>query len=103
MMTNRHLGAMARRERLTEEQIATELTAVPSWTRRGTYIERRWEFEDFPEALAFINKVGNLAEGMDHHPDIYNSWNKVRLRLTTHDRGGLTELDFELAGKIDAL
>jgi 4a-hydroxytetrahydrobiopterin dehydratase len=94
---------VARRKLLTEEEIAARLGEVPRWTRMGNAISRTWEFEDFPQALAFINKVGELAEGMNHHPDIYNSWNKVTLTLTTHDRGGLTALDFELAKKIDAL
>ena len=96
-------AAVARRTLLTEAQIAAKLPEVPSWTRKAKSIERTWAFEDFPEALAFINRVGELAEAMNHHPDIFNSWNKVRLRLTTHDRGGLTALDFELAAKIDAL
>ncbi|TLZ58184.1 MAG: 4a-hydroxytetrahydrobiopterin dehydratase [Methanobacteriota archaeon] len=94
---------MARRKLLTDAEIAARLAEVPKWTRMGSAIARYWEFEDFPEALAFINKVGVLAEAMNHHPDIANSWNKVTLTLTTHDRGGLTELDFELAKKIDAL
>ena len=94
---------MARRTLLTDPQISDRMREVPGWTRKGTYIERSWTFEDFPPALAFINRVGELAEAMNHHPDIYNSWNKVRLRLTTHDRGGLTALDFELAAKIDGL
>jgi len=94
---------MARRKLLTEAEIAGRLGEVPMWTRLGNAITRSWEFEDFAEALAFINKVGALAEGMNHHPDIVNSWNKVTLTLTTHDRGGLTDLDFELAKKIDAL
>jgi len=94
---------MARRTLLSEEQIAERLKEVPKWTRKGTYIEQSWTFEDFPPALAFLNQVGELAEAMNHHPDIYNSWNRVRLRLTTHDRGGLTTLDFELAAKIDAI
>ena len=94
---------MARRKLLTEAEIAGRLGEVPKWTRLGNAITRSWEFEDFAEALAFINKVGALAEGMNHHPDIVNSWNKVTLTLTTHDRGGLTDLDFELAKKIDGL
>jgi 4a-hydroxytetrahydrobiopterin dehydratase len=94
---------MARRKLLTEAEIAPRLAEVPRWTRIGSAITRSWEFEDFAEALAFINKVGALAEAMNHHPDIVNSWNKVTLTLTTHDRGGLTDLDFELAKKIDAL
>jgi len=94
---------MSRRALLSDEQIASRLAEVPGWTRMGNSIERRWTFKDFPEALAFINKVGELAEEMDHHPDIENSWARVNLRLTTHDKGGLTDLDFELARKIDVL
>jgi len=94
---------MARRKLLTDAEIAARLAEVPKWTRIGSAITRSWEFEDFVGALAFINKIGALAEAMNHHPDIVNSWNKVTLTLTTHDRGGLTELDFELAKKIDAL
>ena len=94
---------MARRKLLTEAEIAARLAEVPKWTRTGSAITRSWEFEDFAEALAFMNRVGALAEAMNHHPDIVNSWNKVTLSLTTHDRGGLTDLDFELAKKIDAL
>ena len=94
---------MARRTLLTEAEIAARLAEVSKWTRTGSSISRTWKFEDFLQALAFINQVGELAEAMNHHPDIYNSWNKVTLTLTTHDRGGLTALDFELAKKIDAL
>jgi len=94
---------MARRTLLTEDEIQARLGEIPAWKREGKTISRTWKFRDFPEALAFINKVGALAESMNHHPDIYNSWATVRLVLTTHDKGGLTSLDFELAKKIDAL
>lgn len=94
---------MARRTLLSEEDIASRLAEVPRWKREGKSITRTWKFRDFPAALAFINKVGALAESMNHHPDIYNSWATVRLVLTTHDKGGLTNLDFDLAKKIDAL
>ena len=94
---------MARRTLLTDEEIAARLGEVPGWTRTGRAIARSWKFKDFAEALAFINKVGALAEAMNHHPDIENSWSKVTLTLTTHDRGGLTLFDFDLAKKIDAL
>jgi len=96
-------ASMPRRTLLSEPEIATRLHAVPAWTRQGAAIERTWTFKDFPEALAFINRVGELAEKADHHPDIENSWNRVTLLLTTHDRGGLTVLDFELAHAIDGL
>jgi 4a-hydroxytetrahydrobiopterin dehydratase len=94
---------MARRTLLSEEDIASRLAEISLWKREGKSITRTWKFRDFPAALAFINKVGALAESMNHHPDIYNSWATVRLVLTTHDKGGLTNLDFDLAKKIDAL
>ncbi|MCI4371306.1 MAG: 4a-hydroxytetrahydrobiopterin dehydratase [Thermoplasmata archaeon] len=94
---------MARRALLSEDEIASRLREVPRWSRRGKAITREWKFHDFPEALGFINRVGALAESMNHHPDIYNSWATVRLTLTTHDKGGLTNLDFDLAKKIDGL
>jgi len=94
---------MARRKLLSEADIASRLAEVPRWTRTGSVITRSWEFEDFPLALRFINRVGALAEAANHHPDIANSWNRVTLSLTTHDRGGLTDLDFDLAKRIDAL
>jgi 4a-hydroxytetrahydrobiopterin dehydratase len=94
---------MARRSLLSEEEIAARLREVPGWTRVGKTITREWKFRDFPEALAFINKVGALAESMNHHPDIANAWATVRLTLTTHDKGGLTNLDFDLAKKINEL
>ncbi|HKZ98335.1 MAG TPA: 4a-hydroxytetrahydrobiopterin dehydratase [Thermoplasmata archaeon] len=94
---------MARRALLSEDEVRARLADVPSWTREGDAIERTWTFKDFPEALRFINRVGAIAESMDHHPDMENAWNRVSLRLSTHDRGGLTALDFDLARKIDAL
>ncbi len=94
---------VARRALLSDDEIAARLREVPSWSRAGNAIERSWTFHDFSEALAFINKVGALAEAMNHHPDIANSWATVRLTLTTHDKGGLTTLDFDLAKKINGL
>lgn len=94
---------MAHRSLLSEPEISALLREVPSWTRDGNAITRTWAFDGFPPALAFINLVGALAEAADHHPDIYNSWATVRLSLTTHDAGGLTRRDFDLARKIDAL
>ncbi|MEK6986888.1 MAG: 4a-hydroxytetrahydrobiopterin dehydratase [Candidatus Thermoplasmatota archaeon] len=94
---------MARRKLLSEEEIRARLGEIPKWTRKGRAITRTWTFDGFPSALAFINRVGALAEEMNHHPDIANSWATVSLSLTTHDVGGLTERDFVLAKKIDAL
>jgi len=94
---------MSPRRLLSKAEIASRLAEVPGWTRMRKAITRSWEFEDFPPALKFINRVGALAERANHHPDIANSWNRVTLSLTTHDRGGLTDLDFDLAKRIDAL
>lgn len=94
---------MARRTLLSENEIRARLREVPRWNQEGDAITRTWTFDDFPPALAFINRVGELAEAVNHHPDIYNSWATVRLSLTTHDAGGLTARDFDLARKIDAL
>lgn len=94
---------MVRRRLLAPDEIRRRMPGVPQWRRRGGAIVRTWTFEDFPAALAFINRVGALAEASNHHPDISNSWATVTLRLTTHDAGGLTERDFDLARRIDAL
>lgn len=86
---------------LMEAEIAGRLAAVPRWREQGKEIVRTFEFHDFRAALEFVNKVGELAEKAGHHPDIDIRYNKVRLALTTHDSGGLTGKDFDLAGEID--
>jgi 4a-hydroxytetrahydrobiopterin dehydratase len=78
------------------------MQALPNWKRNGQIIARTYEFEDFPEAMKFVNNVAVLAEQAQHHPDIDVRWNKVTLALTTHDAGGLTEKDFALARACDA-
>ena len=91
------------RERLTDAQIAAKLKAVRDWTRAGDSIERTWRFETFLEAVAFMNRVFALAEEADHHPDLLNSWTKVRVRFTTHVAGGLTDRDFKMAAKVNRI
>ena len=74
------------------------------WKREGDEIVRDWKFEDFAEAMRFVNRVAEAAEEANHHPDILvHGWNKVRLSLTNHSAGGLTEPDFEMAGRFDGL
>ncbi len=85
---------------LDDQQIAQRLKALPGWERRGDEIRRTFSFPDFKAALAFVNRVGELAEAMNHHPDIDIRYSKVTLALTTHDAGGLSARDFELAGRI---
>jgi 4a-hydroxytetrahydrobiopterin dehydratase len=82
--------------------VAAALACVPGWARAGRAIARTYRFDDFRSALAFVNRVGELAERQQHHPDIDIRYNQVTLSLWTHDAGGLTERDFKLAAAIDA-
>jgi 4a-hydroxytetrahydrobiopterin dehydratase len=88
--------------RLDEAAIAAALARAPGWTRAGGEIKRTYELRDFRAALAFVNRVGELAEAAGHHPDIDIRYNRVTLVLATHDAGGLTTKDFDLARVIDA-
>ncbi|MGH2911942.1 MAG: 4a-hydroxytetrahydrobiopterin dehydratase [Solirubrobacteraceae bacterium] len=78
--------------------------ATCDWRRDSGSIAREWEFENFGAAMAFVNRVGDAAEAANHHPDIHlHGWNKVRLELSTHSEGGLTQSDFDMAARIDDL
>jgi 4a-hydroxytetrahydrobiopterin dehydratase len=88
---------------LSEEEIASRLEGS-QWRREDDEIVREWKLEDFAEAMAFVNRVGETAEQANHHPDILvYGWNKVRLSLTNHSAGGLTDADFQMAARIDEL
>ena len=85
-----------------------ELTAAmksldSSWSTEENKLRRHFKFDNFGEALAFVNRVGALAEESDHHPDICFGWGYADLELTTHDRGGITDVDIGLAQQIDSL
>jgi 4a-hydroxytetrahydrobiopterin dehydratase len=90
---------------LSEQEITRGLDGLTGWELRdGTAIERELQLADFAAALAFVNRVGALAEAANHHPDILlHGWNKVRLTLSTHSAGGLTDADLGLAAAIDGL
>jgi 4a-hydroxytetrahydrobiopterin dehydratase len=90
-------------EILSAGEIKAELKRVPEWEHEKKAIERTFEFDDFAAAIDFVNAVAEIAEEEDHHPDIDIRWNKVRLVLSTHDEGGLTPFDFDLAERIDTL
>ena len=88
---------------LNDEAIMARLDGL-AWEREGEEIVRDRTFKDFAEAIAFVNRVAETAEGANHHPDILvHGWNKVRLSLTNHSAGGLTAVDFEMAAKFDGL
>lgn len=92
------------RAKLSEEEIAGRLLGFSAWRREGEHIVRDVQSANFAEALALVNRIGEAAEALDHHPDILlHGWNKVRISVTTHDAGGLTGRDFDLAARIDAL
>ncbi len=83
---------------LKPAEVARRLKTLPGWSRKGRSIRRTFEFEGFPAAITFVNRVARAAERADHHPDIDVRWNKVTLVLSTHSKGGLTDLDFAMAG-----
>jgi len=88
---------------LSDEEIARRLSDS-AWRREGEEIVRDWQFKDFAEAMAFVGRVAEAAEQANHHPDILvHGYNKVRLSLTNHAAGGLTEPDFAMAARFDAL
>ena len=93
---------MGRRDLLSDDAIATALEGM-AWTRQGFALHRRLQFPSFPEAIAFVNAVAGLAEEVDHHPDVDIRFRTVELRVYTHSRGGITEMDFDLARRIDGL
>ena len=89
----------------TKEQAHDFMEHVPLWSLSddAKEIHRVYRFKDFKDALAFVNKVGEVAEEESHHPDIKLGWGKVELSLTTHSIGGLSENDFVLAAKVDLI
>jgi len=90
-------------ELLDEQEIKARLEDL-DWELEGSEIVRNWKFEDFKQAIGFVNRVADAAEEANHHPDILvHGWNKVRLSLTNHSAGGLTEVDFEMAQRFDEL
>ncbi len=78
--------------------------SISEWAQTNSSLHREWKFKNFRQALAFVNSVGVVAEELKHHPDIHFGWGYVKLTITTHDAGNqLTEKDFSLAQKIDAI
>lgn len=90
-------------QQLTQSEIQAQLSKLPEWSQVDNKIQRLFKFKNFVEAVAFVNKLVEPAEAADHHPDLEISYNKVTVNLTTHDTGGLTQKDFDLAGTFEAL
>lgn len=90
-------------EKLSEAQVAERLSQLNGWEQRGIEISKSYKLPSFTAALVFVNTVGHLAEAIDHHPDILIKYRTVIFTISTHDAGGLTTNDFDLAAQIDAL
>jgi 4a-hydroxytetrahydrobiopterin dehydratase len=88
---------------LSDEEIKEKLKGLEGWRQRGEYIVKSFDREDFVGSVKFVDAIVEPAEDMGHHPDIAISWSQVEVAISTHAEGGLTENDFELAKKVEAL
>ena len=88
---------------MTAAEVGSGISSTKDWRFENGALFKRFEFANFAESLAFVNQVGEIAETADHHPDITFGWGYAELRTTTHDRDGVTDVDFALVKKIDAI
>ena len=89
--------------KLTDAEISARLEEISGWTVENEKLHKEFQFDSFVEAFGFMASVALIAESMNHHPEWFNVYNRVTVDLATHDAGGISALDFELAKKIDAL
>lgn len=94
---------MAAPTRLTDVEVLARLPTLPGWTLAAGKLHKAFAFRDFAEAWGFMSAVALVAEAMGHHPEWSNVWNRVTVDLTTHDAGGISALDFDLAARMNAL
>jgi 4a-hydroxytetrahydrobiopterin dehydratase len=88
---------------LADAEITARLAALPGWAREGDEIVKTFDCGTFAAAIAFVVRIGFFAERADHHPDLDVRWKRVKVALTTHDEGGLTANDFDLATQIEGV
>lgn len=93
----------ANRQKLTADELAQALSDLPGWTVEEGRLHKTFEFDDFSQALGWMVRAGVEAEKLDHHPDWCNSWNTVEVHLQTHSIGALSELDVQLATRMNEL
>lgn len=91
------------RQKLTAEEIEENLKGLTDWTVSNEKLSKKFKFKNFAESLEFINKIGAIAESQDHHPDILLGWGYAEIFITTHDAGGITERDFQLAKALEKI
>jgi 4a-hydroxytetrahydrobiopterin dehydratase len=94
-------SVMSRPAKLSPQEVTSALSALPGWSVLNGKLHREYKFPDFTYAFAFMAAIAAFAEKLDHHPDWSNVYNTVAVNLSTHDVGGITELDFKLAGKME--
>jgi 4a-hydroxytetrahydrobiopterin dehydratase len=87
---------------LPDDQVTERLASLDGWSREGDALVKTYEAPSFPEAIEFVNRVAEFAEAADHHPDLDIRYRKVRVALSTHSDGGITDKDFALAGQIES-
>jgi len=90
-------------KRLTETEIQKALLSLEEWEYEKDGIIKKFVFANFKDALATMNRIGKVAEEMNHHPEWFNVYNKLNIRLSTHDQGGITQLDIDLAKAIEEI
>ena len=88
---------------LSDTEVQQALQKLPGWKKNGNVIERNFQFTNFVQAMDFVNQIAEAAEAVNHHPDIHISYNKVTMALFSHDAGGITQRDIQMAGKINEL
>jgi len=94
---------MAERKKLTDPEISGKLATLKGWSIANGRLHKEFQFKSFVQAFGFMTSVALIAEGMNHHPEWFNVYNKVTIDLTTHDVGGISNFDFEFASKVELL
>jgi 4a-hydroxytetrahydrobiopterin dehydratase len=87
----------------SKSEVLARMKSLDGWRLEGEKIKKEYEFSSFPDAMKFVNKVADLAEQADHHPDILINYRRVELTLSTHDEGGITQKDFDLAKQVESV
>lgn len=91
------------RQPLSDLEIQRALGGLAGWSRRGDTLTKTFSFDRFPDGIAFVDRVAKIAEDMNHHPDVDIRYTKVTMTLSTHDAGGITQSDLDLAGRIESV
>jgi 4a-hydroxytetrahydrobiopterin dehydratase len=100
MQSSKHVQPLRNKQKLSDQEINDFLRKYPEWAIEDGMLVRFWTFNGFVEAIAFVNRVARLAEQANHHPDIDIRYNRVKLALVSHDAGGITARDAQMAGKL---